>query len=163
MAIYMVKKVYFKGVKFSGYSNWHRSETHNCLGFSDIDQVSTCNACLKPLFLAETVFDNGQGWNKPHKVTKKLAEMAGIPAFIVWYKLIKDQMAYVHVKKIAPDYKNGYASDPIKLDPDQWLQFLEHKQVEHYPHCTKQSFFNKKLIEDPIAKRRKAFAPILYK
>ena len=26
-----------------------------------------------------------------------------------------------------------------------------------------QSFFNKKLIEDPIAKRRKAFAPILHK
>jgi len=162
MAINMVKQVYFKGVKFSGYSNWHRNQ-HNLLNFSDIDQVSSCNACLKPLFLAETVFNNGQGWNKPHKVTKQLADMAGIPAFIVWYKLIEDQMVYVHVKKIAPDYKDGYASDPIKLDPDQWLQFLEHKQVEHYPHCTKQSFFNKKLIEDPVAQRRKAFAPILHK
>ena len=57
----MVKKVYFKGVKFSGYSNWHRQQ-HNCLGFSDIDQVSTCNACSKPLFLAETVFNNE--WQK---------------------------------------------------------------------------------------------------
>ena len=89
--------------------------------------------------------------------------MAGIPAFIVWYKLIEDQMAYVHVKKIAPDYKDGYSSDPIKLDPDQWLQFLEHKQVEHYPHCAKQSFFDKKLTQDPVANRRKAFAPILHK
>ena len=53
MAKNMVKPVYFKGVKFSGYSNWHRQQ-HNCLGFSDIDQVSTCNACLEPLFLAET-------------------------------------------------------------------------------------------------------------
>ena len=93
----MVKKVYFKGVKFSGYSNWHRQQ-HNCLGFSDIDQVSTCNACLKPLFLAETVFNNGQGWNKPHKVTKQLAEL-----------------------------------------------------------------FNKKLAEDIRARRRRAFASILYK
>ena len=157
----MVKQVYFKGVKFSGYSNWHRNQ-HNLLHFSDIDQVSACNSCLKPLFLAETVFDNGQGWNKPHKVTKQLAEMAGIPAFIVWYKLVEDQMVYVHVKKIAPDYKDGYSSDPIKLDPDQWLQFLEHKQAEHYPDCKNKSLFLKKLNQDQIAKTRKAYASILY-
>ena len=158
----MVKKVYFSGVKFSGYSNWHRMQ-HNCLGFSDIDQVSTCNACLKPLFLAETCFDNNQGWNKPHKVTKQLAEMAGIPAFIVWYKLIKDKMVYVHIKKIAPDYKNGYSSKPIKLTPDEWLQFIEHKEVEHYPNCKNKELFLKKLKQDPIANRRAAFAPIIYK
>ena len=158
----MVKKVYFKGVKFSGYSNWHRNQ-HNLLHFSDIDQCSSCNSCLKPLFLAETVFNNGQAFHKPHKVTKQLAEMAGIPAFIVWYKLIEDQMAYVHIKKIAPDYKNGYSSEPIKLLPDQWLQFLELKQAEHYPDCKKQELFLKKLDQDPIAYRRKAFATILCK
>jgi len=159
----MSKKVYFKGVKFSGYSSWHRNETHSCLGFSDIDHVSTCTSCLKPLFLAESVFDNGQGWNKPHKVTKELAEMAGIPAFIVWYKLIKDKMVYVHIKKIAPDYKNGYSSKPIKLTPDEWLQFIEHKEVEHYPNCKNKELFLKKLKQDPIANKRAAFAPIIYK
>ena len=157
----MVKKVYFSGVKFSGYSSWHRNQ-HNLLHFSDIDQCSSCNSCLKPLFLAETVFNNGQAFHKPHKVTKQLADMAGIPAFIVWYKLIEDQMAYVHIKKIAPDYKNGYSSEPIKLLPDQWLQFLEHKQVEHYPHCKNKELFIKKLNQDPIAQRRSAFASILY-
>ena len=84
----MVKQVYFKDVKFSGYSNWHRQQ-HNLIAMSDCDKVSICNSCLTPLFLAETVFNNNQGWNKPHKVTKKLADMAGIPAFIVWYKLMK--------------------------------------------------------------------------
>ena len=158
----MVKQVYFKGVKFSGYSNWHRQQ-HNLLGFSDIDQVSTCNACLKPLFLAETVFNNGQGWNKPHKVTKQLAEMAGIPAYIVWYKLVGEMMIHVHVKKIAPDYKDGYSSEPQLLDPDHWLQFLEYQQVKHFPDCTKKELFKKKLKEDQRANRRKAFAPILYK
>ena len=132
------------------------------MGFSDIDQVSTCNACLKPLFLAETVFNNGQGWNKPHQVTKKLAEMAGIPAYIVWYKLVGEMMVNVHVKKIAPDYKDGFNSDPILLSPDQWLQFLEHKQVTHFPDCPKQELFKKKLSEDLRARRRKAFASILY-
>ena len=55
----MVKKVYFNDVKFSKYSTWHRQQ-HNCLNFSDIDQVSSCNACLEPLFLVETVFFNNQ-------------------------------------------------------------------------------------------------------
>jgi len=163
MAIYMVKKVYFKGVKFSGYSNWHRTQTHNCLGFSDIDKVSTCCACSKPLFLAETVFNNGQGWNKKHKVTKELAEMAGIPAYIIWYQLVGDMMIHVHVKKIAPDYKDGFASDPVMLDPDQWLQFLEYQQVKHYPDCPNKDLFKKKLSEDMRANRRSAFASILYK
>ena len=157
----MVKQVYFKGVKFSGYSNWHRQQ-HNSLHFSDIDQVSCCNACLTPLFLVETVFNNGQGFNKPHKVTKKLAEMAGIPAFVLWYKLVGDMMINFHVKKIAPDYPGGYSSEPKMLDPDQWLEYLEFKQVEHYPNCSRKDLFIKKLKEDPRANKRKAYASILY-
>ena len=161
MAKNMVKQVYFKGVKFSGYSNLHRQQ-HNSLHFSDIDQVSACNACLKPLFLVETVFNNGQGFKKPHKVTKKLAEMAGIPAFILWYKLVGEMMINFHVKKIAPDYPGGYGSEPKMIDPEKWLEYLEFKQVEHYPHCTNKELFIKKLKEDPRANRRKAYASILY-
>ena len=89
--------------------------------------------------------------------------MAGIPAYIVWYKLIGDMMIHVHVKKIAPDYKDGYSSEPQLLDPDQWLQFLEYQQVKHYPECTNKELFNKKLAEDIRARRRRAFASILYK
>jgi hypothetical protein len=89
--------------------------------------------------------------------------MAGIPAYIVWYKLIGEMMMFIHVKKIAPDYKDGYSSEPIKLDPEQWLEFLEYQQVKHYPHCTKKELFDKKLREDMRANRRKAFAPILHK
>jgi len=159
----MVKPVYFKDVKFTGYSNWHRTQTHNCLGFSDIDQVSTCNACLEPLFLAETVFNNGQDFKKPHKIIKRLAEMSGLPAFILWYKLIGDMMIHIHVKKIAPNYPGGYNSEPKMLDPDHWLQYLEFKQVQHFPNCKNKELFLKKLREDPRANRRKAYAPILSK
>ena len=157
----MVKQVYFKGVKFSGYSSWHR-KNHGSIAMADIDKISVCNACLEPLFIAETVFNNGQGWNKPHKITKRLAEMAGIPAFIIWYKLVADMMIFVHVKRIAPDYQNGYSSEPIRLSPDQWLSYLEHKQIQHFPDCKKKELFIKKLKEDPRASRRKAFATILY-
>ena len=161
MAKSMVKQVYFNDVKFSKYSTWHRSN-HNLLGFSDIDQVGMCNACLEPLFLVETVFNNGQELIKPHKITKRLAEMAGIPGFVLWYRTVGDMMMNFHVKRIAPDYQNGYSSGPIRLNPDQWLQYLEHKQVEHFPKCPKQELFLKKLREDPRANRRRAYASILY-
>ena len=161
MAKNMVKSVYFNDVKFSKYSIWHRQQ-HNCLGFSDIDQVGMCNSCLEPLFLAETVFNNGQDFIKPHKITKRLAEMAGIPAFLVWYKVVGEMIIFLHIKRIAPNYQNGYSSKPIRLSPDQWLQYLEHKQVQHFPDCKKKELFIKKLKEDPRASRRKAFATILY-
>ena len=99
----------------------------------------------------------------PHKITKRLAEMAGIPAFILWYHSVGDMMMYFYVKKIAPSYPGGYSSEPRRITPDMWLQFLEHKQSEHYPNCSKQQLFLKKLREDPRANRRKAFAPILHK
>ena len=158
----MVKKVYFNDVKFSKYSEWHRQQ-HNLLNFSDIDQVSCCNACLLPLFLVETVFNNGQQLIKPHKITKKLAEMAGIPAFILWYRTIGDMMMNFHVKKIAPDYPGGYNSEPKRITPDMWLSYLEFKQSEHFPKCSKKELFLKKLREDHRANRRKAFASILHK
>ena len=118
---------------------------------------------LRTLFLAETVYNNGQDFIKPHKITKRLAEMASIPAFVIWYKLVGEMMMFVHVKRIAPDYQNGYSSKPIRLSPDQWLQYLEHKQVQHFPNCKNKELFIKKLKEDPRANRRKAFAPILSK
>ena len=160
MAKNMVKKVYFDDVKFSKYSTWHRQQ-HNCLNFSDIDQVSCCHACLLPLFLVETVFNNGQKLIKPHKITKKLAEMAGIPAYVLWYHTVGEMMINFHVKKIAPNYPGGYNSEPKRITPDHWLQYLEFKQAEHFPKCSKQGLFLKKLREDPRANRRKAFASVL--
>ena len=93
----------------------------------------------------------------------RTCEMAGIPAFILWYHCVGDMMINFHVKKIAPDYPGGYSSEPKWISPDQWLQFLEHKQAEHFPKCTKQDLFLKKLKTDPRCWNRRAFAPILYK
>ena len=71
-------------------------------------------------------------------------------------------MIFVHVKRIAPDYQNGYSSEPIRLSPNQWLEYLEFKQIQHFPDCKKKELFIKKLKEDPRASRRKAFASILH-
>ena len=129
----------------------------------DVDKVSTCHACNEPLFLAETVKHTGQELIKGHSMIRKLAIKASLPAFIVWYKLVGDEMPlYVYVKKVAPDYKGGYESEPVKKSFDQWQDYLEFKQVEHFPNCLKKWLFIKKIKEDPIARNKKVYAPVLH-
>ena len=128
----------------------------------DVDKVSCCIACNEPLFLAETVKDNEQERIKGHSMIRKLAIKARLPAFIIWYKLIGDEMPlYVHVKKIAPEYKNGYESPPEKKSFAEWLSYLEFKQIEHFPNCKKKWLFIKKVKEDPIASKKRIYAPVL--
>ena len=128
----------------------------------DVDKVSTCHACNEPLFLAETVKHNGQELIKGHSMIRQLAIKAGLPAFIIWYKLVGDEMPlYVYVKKIAPEYKNGYESPPERKSFDEWLNYLEFKQVEHFPNCRKKWLFIKKVKEDPIASKKEIYAPVL--
>ena len=157
----MAREIYCNDVKFSQYSLWHRSQ-HNGIAMVDIDKIATCCACSEPLFLAETVRYVNQGFKKGHSVTKNLAIKAGLPAFIIWYRMVGNMFMGVKVKRIAPDYKNGYSSEPIDYTADQWLQYLEYKQLQHYPNCKKKSIFLEK-IKDPRIKHRRAYAPILYK
>ena len=129
----------------------------------DVDKVSCCHACNEPLFLAETVQDNGQEKKKGHSMIRLPAIKAGLPAFIVWYKIVGGQMPlYVYVKKVAPDYKNGYESPPERKSFDEWLNYLEFKQVEHFPNCRKKWLFIKKVKEDPIASKKEIYAPVLH-
>ena len=128
----------------------------------DVDSVSCCHACNEPLFLAETVKDVSQERKKGHSMIRQLAIKSGLPAFIIWYKLVGDEMPlYVYVKKIAPDYKGGYESEPIRKSFDQWQDYLEFKQVEHFPNCRKKWLFIKKVKEDPIASKKEIYAPVL--
>ena len=55
----MARDIYFKDVKFSAYSLWHRALPQK-LGMIDIDGCGTCLKCKAPLYLAETAFDVGQ-------------------------------------------------------------------------------------------------------
>jgi hypothetical protein len=157
-----IKQIYCKDVLFSDYSRWHRNQTHSAIAMIDVDKVSCCHACNEPLFLAETVKHNGQELIKGHSMIRKLAIKASLPAFIIWYKIVGGQMPlYVYVKKIAPDYKGGYESPPERKTFDEWLHYLEFKQVEHFPKCKKQWLFIKKVKEDPIASKKEIYAPVL--
>jgi|TARA_R110000744_G_scaffold279374_1_gene391631 hypothetical protein len=155
----MAREIYCNSVTFSKYSLWHR-QLHAGVAMIDCDKICICIACNEPLFLAELVMDVGQQYKKGHTTTKKLAIKANIPAYIIWYKVENDIIKSFKVKRIAPTYQNGYDSKPIDYHPDQWLQYLEHKQVEHYPECTRKDIFLTKIKSLEVTKR-KAYAPIL--
>ena len=50
---------------------------------------------------------------------------------------------------------------PRKISFDSWLEYLETKQVKHFPKCKKQWLFIKKVKEDPIARNKRIYASIL--
>jgi len=158
----MAREIYCKDVKFSEYSHWHRRQ-HSGLAMIDLDSIEICPACFSPLILLETVKFKNQDFKKGHSTTRQLAIKAKLPAFIVWYKFIGEMPMYVLVKKIAPDYKGGYSSDPERYTFDQWLNYLEFKQVQHHSVCPKKEIFIKKISKDFSLKKNKIYAPILYK
>ena len=94
-------------------------------------------------------------------MTRQLAMAAKIPAFIVWYKFVGDMPMRVKIKKIAPSYKHGYSSAPIDHPFEHWKNYLECKQVQHYPSCPKQKLFIEKISKDPEVRRSRIYASIL--
>ena len=156
----MAREIYCKDVKFSEYSLWHRQQ-HSGVAMADLDKIEMCIACNAPLLLCETVKDVGQEYRKGHSMTRQLAIKANLPAFIVWYRTIGDMVMGIKVKKIAPDYKHGYTSKPIDYLPSQWLNYLEYKQVQHFPNCPKKELFIEKVSKDPKLRRSRIYASIL--
>ena len=137
----MTREIYCKDVKFSAYSLTHR-ESHDCIAMMDVDKVSTCIACNKPLFLAETARHKGirEDYKKGHSMIKQLAEMSKLNAYIIWYHEENDRVYKVSVKKISPNY-----SKIQHCSWEEWISFLAQFQVKHYPSCTRQEIFKKKL------------------
>ena len=72
-------------------------------------------------------------------MVRKLALKSKLPAFIIWYKLIGEQIPmWVYVKKIAPEYKNGYSSPPKRISFNQWkdVELILHQGAISDTTCT---------------------------
>jgi|TARA_R100001082_G_C4349996_1_gene154127 hypothetical protein len=126
----MARNNYFN--KGDPYSEWHRS-LNNKLGYIDIDQVQICLKCKLPLFLAETTFDVGQPW-KATTTTEALARLAGLPSFLIFYKVNdKREVIRFRIKQLTPtkDQKT------VILTPDAWVQAMELIQDRHNLICRK--------------------------
>ena len=113
------------------YSEWHRG-LKNDLGYIDIDSVGICLKCKAPLYLAETTFDVGQAW-KATTTTEKLARLANLPSFLIFYKVENDKVIKFRIKQLTPE---KYKKD-IELDPAAWVQAMELLQDRHNLICEK--------------------------
>ena len=117
--------------KGDAYSEWHRA-LKNDLGYIDIDSVGICLKCKAPLYLAETTFDVGQAW-KATTTTEKLARLANLPSFLIFYKVENDKVIKFRIKQLTPE---KYKKD-IELDPAAWVQAMELLQDRHNLICEK--------------------------
>ena len=117
--------------KGDAYSEWHRA-LKNDLGYIDIDSVGICLKCKAPLYLAETTFDVGQAW-KATTTTEKLARLANLPSFLIFYKVENDKVIKFRIKQLTPE---KYKKD-VELDPTAWVQAMELLQDRHNLICEK--------------------------
>jgi hypothetical protein len=102
------------------------NDAHNCTAL-DIDFVEY-GRWGDPIALFETAVDIGQS-HKPTTVTRKLAERADIPAFLVFYTLsdsqnpvdsrVKDCTSF-RVKRVTPDPWGAFKV----FSPDGWAKAL---------------------------------------
>jgi len=99
------------------FREWHRFPTLPAYcSMIDIDIVEYCKDCRQPLALIETAIDVGQLF-KPTTVTKNLAVLAGIPAYLILYKIaVKNQsIGDCRVKKIYPPESNFRLLEPEEV------------------------------------------------
>ena len=126
----MARNNYFN--KGDPYSEWHRS-LENKLGYIDIDSCGICLKCKDPLYLAETTFDVNQAW-KATTTTEKLARLANLPSFLIFYKVNEERkIVSFRVKQLTPEkYKQN-----VFINPETWVQAMELLQDRHNLICTK--------------------------
>jgi len=81
------------------YSGWHRTLPARC-SMMDLDGLEFCAKCKAPLALIETAYNIGQF--KPTTVTAKLAELAGLPAYLIMYTTDNEQLGMCKVYRVKP-------------------------------------------------------------
>ena len=88
--------------------------------------IEYCSICHEPLALIEVAKDSGQS-HKSHMVTKKLAEKAGLPAYVVFYKVNeKGEIIQFRVRQVAPT-----EGEEQIMTPEQYADFLRKLHRKH--------------------------------
>jgi len=126
------------GTRGMEYSAWHRrlstgrfvgSENAQLLAMIDLDvtlYVEYEDGNKKPICLIEVAMDIGQTY-KTATVTKNLAEMAGIPAYVVLYKLSeKNNPANDKYKDI-----DGFRTQRLNPNPEGFWTKLTPNEYAH--------------------------------
>ena len=132
----MPRNQYFSQL-VSPFSYWHRKQ-HNGVAYTDLDQLSICPACAAPSPLADHIYniDNkfrskSEWLYRPYKI---MAKAAKIPFFTIWYSVDENtenrEITEFHVKNQLTDGQR------LRLTPDQMLEYLEYKVLQHAPELS---------------------------
>ena len=143
----MPRNQYFSQL-VSPFSYWHRKQ-HNGVAYTDLDQLSICPACAAPLLLADHIYyiDNkfrskSEWLYRPYKI---MAKAAKIPFFTIWYSVDENtenrEITEFHVKNQLTDGQR------LRLTPDQMLEYLEFKVLQHAPECPSKDYLLKRVTE----------------
>lgn len=130
------------------YNDWHRRnsfarfmtlvEADRCAAI-DVDFCEYCKKCYQPLALVET--QRSRSFDKPYTVTRNLALLAGLKAFVVSYWATEDGLDIegMKVQQVAPDLHA-----PVTLAAPKWALHLYELRREHEanecksPHAIKE-------------------------
>ena len=146
----MARNQYFDQ-KHTPVSAWHRSK-HNGIAFIDLDFLSICPACARPLFLADTIynlnneFKGKSAWmQRPYIFVAKKCEL---PYFDIFYTVneiseFERPITEFNIKRIYPPGGKGL----VKLTPDEMLQYFEWKVQQHIPTCSSKEYLLKRVTE----------------
>ena len=143
----MPRNIIYSTLDVTPYSNWHRN-CHDGIAMTDIDKISICPGCAKPLFIADTIYNNNQGFagkssflQTPYKT---IALELNIPYFEIFYSVDEStkerKITKFYVKRIYP-----YSKGITQLAPDDWLKFLEYKVLQHCPDCNNKDYLLRKV------------------
>ena len=132
----------------SPFSYFHRKQ-HNGIAYTDLDQCSICPACARPLLLADHIYNKDNQFRTKsdwlYRPYRYLANKAGIPFLTIWYTVDENtenrEIIEFHTKN------NLSSASRLRLTPDQMLQYLEYKVLQHIPDCKKKSYLLKRVTE----------------
>lgn len=125
----MARRNYYNKGDF--YSEWSRKQNKK-ITWVDIDSCGICYRCWEPLYLAETCYDKGQDFKTTHS-TERLATLAGLPSFLVFYKVEKNDVTRFRIKQLTPVKSEEFNY----LYPSGWVAILELLQEQHDKVCKK--------------------------
>ena len=122
------------GTRDLSYVKWHKATCGRDMCAVDIDSVEYCMHCGELLALIELAQDIGQK-QKSTAVTVRLASLANLPAYLVFYKRDdKENMISFRVSQLCPQKTAEEVMDPL-----QYQLFLMGLRYRHKCYISDQS------------------------
>jgi len=143
----------FYSVTRTPVSIWHRNQ-HDLVAMSDVDFIEICPACAKSLIICDTIYNKNNEFKGKtewlHRPYLEIAKALNIPFWIVWYTVNENDSARPITEFILKRKYPNPTEELIKLSPDQFLQYLEHKVQQHIPDCNSKEYLKKRMNAETV-------------